>query len=286
MLLSSLLLFMVSCESDSIENTNAVITGYKYTSTTDYPDPALPDYSRIVIGNLSNGKLFSETTEEFVNGVSQGTPTTEQHFFYSNNRLDQRVFTDDLTVYYYYDTNNNLVGATGLFFGGAYVYERYVHQSNNTIYCERIDVPYNDPAAIVSMRFILQLNSDGNIIAASTDTGLNGVGQNIHTYTYSSGNLTSMQKPDGTVVNLSYSAVIDTYSYLQELSCGKQVLLFTSAADFAGGYIQTISELRYSKNVNSQDFSTGTYLLMPDGFYNKKTTFDGSHTMETEFFFN
>ena len=153
---------MVSCESDSIENTNSVISGYKKTLMIDYADPALPDYDSIVIGNLLNGKLFSETYETFLNVVSQGAPTTVQRYFYSNNHLEQ-------------------------------------------------------------------------------------------------------------------------------LSCGKQVMQFPRASYFSLGFM-IASHAIYSKNVTSDEFAGSTYLIMPDGFYNKKTTTNTSsfenHSEELKFFFN
>lgn len=295
MLVCSLVLFIVSCTTDSVENTNAVVTGYKYTSTSDFSDPAIPDYSSVVIGNLLNGKLYSETTEEFSNGVSQGAAVTEQRFFYSNNLLEHRVMSDK-TVYYYYDTNSNLIGATGVFPAtptspAGYIYERYVHQPNNVVFCEHISLPYNDPNAVAGNRRILQLDANGNVISGGEDFDMDGVATNIYSYTYSNDNLVAMQKPDGTIVSFSYSTVIDTYGHLEKLSCGKQVLQFPCAFVFTDGIPAAIVSLpKYSKNVSSDEFLASVYQLMPDGFYNKRTTSNpssfGSHTEEMEFFFN
>lgn len=83
MLLCGLLLLTVSCTTDSVENTNQHVIGYKYTLENNYNDPAISDYKLVTIGNLSNGKMFSETSEAISNGVSLGPPTTEQIFFIS-----------------------------------------------------------------------------------------------------------------------------------------------------------------------------------------------------------
>ncbi len=292
-LVFSLLLFIVSCESDSIENTNPIITGYKITSITDYTNPAQPDYESIVIGNLLNGKLFSETTEEFLNGVSQGTPTTIQRYFYTGNRLDQRFSGNNLMEYFYYDANGNLIGSKGVLISPATTtYGRYVYQPNNVVYCETLNLPYNDPNAIASNRIILQLNSDGDVVSAGTDADMDGVAANIYTYSYADGNLVQIQKPDGTIENFSYSNVINTYNYLEQSSCGKQVMQFPNASAFSLGFIYS-SALIYSKNITLDEFagSTGsTYLVMPDGFYNKmmstNTSSFGNNSLELEYFFN
>lgn len=288
---------MVSCESDSVENVNSEITGYKLTYDFNYDDPAASDTKTVTIGNLSDGKLFSETTEQFVNGVSQGVPTTNQRFFYVNNRLDHKVSVG-MTVYYYYDANGNLVGATGTIAGFGpsspeqHLYERYVHLANNIIYCESVSLPYNDPNTVVGSRKILQRDAEGNVISAGIDPDLDGIASNVYHYTYNDGDLISMQKPDGSVVNVAYSNVIDSYSHLEEFSCGKQVRQFPCAHVFANGNISAYHNLRYSKHVPSDDVVQNNYQLMPDNFYFKKTFtsndvfgLPGQRTEETEFFF-
>lgn len=295
MLLCSLLLFMASCETDSVENTNQDVIGYKYTTESNYDDPALSDYKTITTGNLFNGKLFSETSETFINDVGQGS-ATEQSFFYSNNRLSMRKGAN-MDIYYFYDNNDNLIGASGVLPGtlpnSGGIYERYVHQSNNIVYCERLNLPYNNPNAVISNRNIVQRNTDGEVIAAGRDADLNGIMDSQHNYTYSNGNMTSLQKPDGTVITFNYSSVIDTYSHLQELSCGKQVLQFPCANTYANGHVPGFLSLKYSKNITSDDLLLEIYQVLPSNFYFKRNVSEtmvgpnqGTRNAEMEYFFN
>jgi hypothetical protein len=295
MLVSSLVLFMASCETDSVENTNQNVIGYKYTTESNYDDPGQSDYKIVNTGNLFNGKLFSETAETFVNGVSQGS-STEQNFFYSNDLLSMRK-GGTMDIYYFYDTNGDLTGATGVLPGtlisSGGIYERYVQQPNNIVYCERVDLPYNNPNAMIYSRNILQRNSDGEVIAAGRDADLNGVMDSQHMYTYVNGNMTSLQRPDGTVITFNYSSVVDTYSYLQELSCGKQVLQFPCAQTYALGHVSGLLSLKYSKNVTSDDLLLQNYQVLPSNFYFKRNLSEtmvgpiqGVRTTEMEYFFN
>ena len=64
---------------------------------------------------------------------------------------------------------------------------------------------------------------------------------------------------------------------------------FPRTSYFSLGFM-IASHAIYSKNVTSDEFAESTYLIMPDGFYNKKTTTNtpsfGNHSEELEFFFN
>ncbi|MES2746755.1 MAG: hypothetical protein V4648_00155 [Bacteroidota bacterium] len=291
MLLGSLLLFMVSCETDSVENTNQNVIGYKYTSETIPTDPALPHYFSETIGNLQNGKFYTETKTIYLNGVQSGTSVTTQRYFYSNNRLDH-FDRGDMMIYYYYNSDGDLIGCTGISTNppGGTLYERYIHLPNNVVYCENMNLPYNDPNAVAGYRKILHLDNDGNVISAGSDPDMDGVAVNIYHYTYVNENLDAMQRPDGTVVTFAHSNVINTSRYLMELSCGKQVMCLPCATIFANGYAFGLSQGTYSKNLTSQEFSGSAFLVMPNGFYNKKTNVtnepNGSHTEILEYFFN
>lgn len=290
MLLSSMLLFMTSCsDDDNIDTQNtAAISGYKITTISNYDDPAYNDYKRIITGNLSNGKLFSITTEFFTNNALISSETV-QRYFYTNNLLTHIVLGGNYGDDYFYDSQNRFVGATRLYDDASTMYYRFVHQNATTVYCERTNLPYNDPTAVASSRMILNFDQEDNVTSAGFDNNFDGTPDNLYTYTYLNGNLTSMQKPDGTVINYNYENVIDSYYVLAENSYGKKVLRIICSESYCGG---SIDYLDNNLNETPQDVSEFTYQTLPNNFYNKKTKIEtltsptGVHTTETEFFFN
>lgn len=280
---------MVSCSNDDNETQSGdVITGYKITSTTDYDDSSLPDYKMITTGILVDGKLHSESVEAFVNNVSTGPAITQQKYFYTNGLLSQVSLGGNFIDYFYYDNQNQLIGINRNYSGGQTLNYRFIHQSNNTVYCERLNLPYNDPNAIVSQRMILNFDENDNLISAGYDNDLDGVITNLYSYTYADNNLTSVQKPDGTIINYDYSSVIDTFNKLRELSYGKRVLRMICSENFCSG---DVFALKNSKNIDSQTIISEAYEILPNNYFNKRTRVESLYnpnaqlSYETEFFF-
>lgn len=85
-----------SCTNDSQENlnTDVVITGYKIQHFTS------PEFTFVTIGNTLNNKLFSETEETFINGVSQGQTTEQKYFYNDDGLLDHRILNEKITYFY------------------------------------------------------------------------------------------------------------------------------------------------------------------------------------------
>ncbi|HLP64511.1 hypothetical protein [Flavobacterium sp.] len=284
-----LILFLVSCSNDDNElQVSDVITGYKITSTTDYDDSSLPDYKMITTGILVDGKLHSESVEAFVNNVSTGPAITQQKYFYTSGLLSQVSLGGNFIDYFYYDNQNQLIGINRNYSGGQTLNYRFIHQSNNTVYCERLNLPYNDPNAEVSQRMILNFDQNDNVISAGYDNDLDGVITNLYNYSYTDNNLTSVQKPDGTIINYDYSGVIDTRNKLRELSYGKRVLRMICSENYCSG---NSFSLDYSKNINSNAIISEDYEVLPNNYYNKKTRVESlydpnaQNIEETEFFF-
>lgn len=283
------LLFLASCSNDDNEvQVSDVITGYKITSTTDYDDSSLPDYKMITTGILVDGKLHSESVEAFVNNVSTGPAITQQEYFYTNGLLTHIETSGTHQDDYFYDSQNRFVGAQRNYTSGGELNYRFIHQSATTVYCERLNLPYNDPNAVVSNRMILNFDGNNNVISAGFDNDLDGVITNLYSYSYVNNNLVSVQKPDGTIVNYDYSGVIDTNNKLRELSFGKRVLRMICSENYCNG---TVFDLNYSKNINSDAVISEAYEVLPNNYYNKKTKVtslynpNAQHTDETEFFF-
>lgn len=284
-----LVLFMASCSESNEETPNSdVITGYKITATSDYDDSGISDYKRIVTGVLVNGKLHTETSEAFINNISTGAPITNQKYFYTNDLLTQVNLGGNFVDYFYYNTQNQLIGVSRIYTGGQTLNYRFIHQTTSTVYCERINLPYNDPSATASSRMILNFDADNNVISAGYDNDFDGAITNLFTFTYVNDNLTSILKPDGSTETYNFSNVIDSMNRLREASYGKKVMRMICSENYCGG---NVNDLDYSKNINSLDVISETYETLPNNYYNKRTKIielfnpDGEFIEETEFFF-
>jgi hypothetical protein len=290
--LAIVIFVLASCSNNSDElvvNTNDVITGYKITTYSNYDDPSIDVYKTVENGNLVNGKLFSTTYEQFINEVSAGNPSTVQQYFYTNDLLTQIHVSPNYHDEYFYDNQNRFIGAKRIYVNGNILNYRFIHQNENVVYCERINLAYDDPSAVASNRMILTFDQDDNVVSAGYDTDFDGLITNLYSYTYENDNLGSMQKPDGSIVTYDYSTVIDNFGFLREASYGKKVLRMICSENFCGG--QAIN-LHYSKNLIPQDLIEENYEVLPNNFYSKKTKTEsqanpnGQHITETEFYFN
>jgi len=183
------------------------------------------------------------------------------------------------------------VGATAVTPSGN-LYERYTYNANNSVYCESINLPYNDPGAQVNHRNILQFDSNNEVILAGKDLNYDGVMDNINSFNYTNDNLTSITYYNGTVQTFDYSNVIDNFNLITQNSYGKKVTRLICSGSFCGlNY-----DLKYSKNILTQDFSLANYQVLPTNYYEIKTTtennFDpntgitGIITNSSQFYFN
>lgn len=285
----------ISCTSDSKNATTAVtIKGYKITTINTYEDASNPTYKMETTGNLQNGKLFSETYETFIGGVSQGTPVTIQHYFYEGNLLsstDIDFFTSTGKVadrkYFFYDKVQNLVGLNWDL--GNKQYFRFKHISNTVVYFERITLPYNDTSAQVIYRNIIEFDQNNNVIKAGRDNDLDGIVDNQYQYFYTNDNLTSVHKPDGSMITFEYSNVIDNFSVLNNNSYGKKVLGLLCSEAYALCFKDVY---KHSNNLLKQDLLNETYEVLDGNYYKKKTLTQYLEYLKlnnittTDFFFN
>ncbi len=296
----SVCLISLSCDNDSQkssidDNANnevpqVVMTGYKINSLSDYSENGVPHtYQKKTIGNLLNNKLFSETGEVFIDGVSQGTQTI-QNYFYTGNLLTKRSVEGDV-IYFFYDANQNLIGLKWeKAINGVTVLTnyRFSYHPNNVAFVEKIFHPYDDPAAVIWRRTIVQLDGNNNIIKAGKDVNLDGVMDGVNQFFYTNDNLTSLQKSDGTVVSFEYSNVIDNFMVLNYNSYGKKVLRLLDSEWHAS---PMYNDFGASKNLKNQELLDATYEVLGNNYYKKKTMHsvypqnDAENTTSTEFFF-
>ncbi|MGH2665697.1 hypothetical protein [Flavobacterium sp.] len=290
-------LVLLSCDNDSHDNnitSDVVITGYRVDRQSAFPDANGPGtYRQITLGNVVDNKLFSESKEVIYNGISQGVHT-KQHYFYSNGLLTVSDVNFDKQELFY-DSNQNLIGlkwtrlsSNNNVSNDFQLYYRFSYHPNNIVFVERVTLPYNDPAAVVERRSIVQFDSDNNIIKGGRDNNLDGVMEYENQFFYTNGNLTSIQKNDGSTVNFDYSNVIDNYMVLNYNSYGKKVYKLMSSEGYSMFFN---SDSGHSKNLTSQELSDGTYEVLGNNFYKKKTVTESfpdnnAHsTTTTEFFF-
>lgn len=214
------LLFACSNDSDvkSNESTTEMIRYEEHVKSVSQ-DASIPTYEKIAINNLQNGKLFSVTHEVFLNGASQGTSGTNQHYFYKNNLLSSVVFDNDVRGFYY-NGKNELIGADRKLTGN--IYYRFVHQSDKVVFCEKLDLPYDDSSAKISHRYILEFDDNNNVVKAGLDSDLDGVMDYVNQYFYDNDNLVSAQMSNGNSHTYDYSSVINNFNVLDDNTFGKK----------------------------------------------------------------
>lgn len=284
---------LVSCSNDSNSDSNAEaqITGYEVRSKSVFQDVTLPSFEQVTIGNLEHGKLYSETVENFSNGISQGSPITTQTYFYNGDLLVSQIDTHgyDRVRDFYYDASDRMVGAKMTLNGSVVNYYRFVYVTDNIIYFEKIALPYNDPATTILSRNIIEFDGNDNIIKAGRDANLDGIVENQNLFSYVNNNLASITKADGTVQNFDYSNVIDSFMVLNDKSFGKRNLRIVESEDYVA--ISTLTRFQ-SLNVLSQDLINYGYAVLSTNYYKKKTVIRastepaGQNTTTTEFFFD
>lgn len=285
-------LFVISCSSDSDSSSipNSQILGYELRSKSVFENGVTPTIESLTVGNLQNGKLFSETVQNFIGDVSQGSPVTTQTYFYSGDLLVSQIdnSTDRLRDFYY-DATQRIIGAKMTIENSSVNYYRINHVSDNVIYFERTSLPYNDAATVILSRNIIEFDENDNIIKAGRDANLDGIAENENQFFYVDNNLTSITKFDGTIQNFSYSNVIDSFMALNDKSYGKKNLRIIGSE----GYVVLGPQAKFqSKNILSQDLLENTYDVLSTNFYKKKTVVKNygepqlQNTTTTEFFFN
>ena len=287
-----MIFFLASCSSDgnSSSSSDSQITGYELRSKSVFEDVGTPTYETVTIGNLQNGKLFSETVESFVGDMSQGNPVTTQTYFYNGDLLVSQIDrSSDRVRDFYYDATQRMIGAKMTIQNLNVNYYRIIHVAENVIYFEKTTLPYNDAAATILSRNIIEFDENDNIIKAGRDTNLDGIAENENQFSYVNNNLVSITKYDGTVQIFEYSNVIDSFLVLNDKSYGKKNLRIIESEE----YVALSQQAKFqSKNVLSQDLLDYAYAVLVTNFYEKKTVVRnsiepaGQNIITTEFFFD
>jgi hypothetical protein len=287
-----MIFFLASCSSDgnSSSSLDSQITGYELRSKSVFEDVGTPTYEMVTIGNLQNGKLFSETVESFIGDVSQGNPITTQTYFYNGDLLVSQIDNsgNERVRDFYYDAADKLVGAKMTMENSSVNY-RIIHVSQNVIYFEKTSLPFNDVAATIVSRNIIEFDENDNIVKAGRDANLDGIAENQNQFSYVNNNLVSITKYDGTVQNFEYSNVIDSFLVLNDKSFGKKNLRIIESEN----YVALGQQMKFqSKHVLSQDLLDNVYDVLSTYFYKKKTVTresaapNGQSIITTEFFFD
>lgn len=287
-----MIFFLVSCSSDgnSSSTSDSQITGYELRTKSVFEDVGTPTYEVVTTGNLQNGKLFSETVENFIGDASQGNPVTIQTYFYNGDLLVSQIDrSGDRVRDFYYDAMHRMIGAKMTIENSSVIYYRINHVTENVVYFEKTSLPYNDVAATILTRNIIEFDENDNIIKAGRDVNLDGIAENQNQFSYVNNNLASIVKFDGTVQNFEYSNVIDSFLVLNDKSYGKKNLRIIESE----AYVALNQQAKFqSENVLSQDVLDNTYDVLSTNFYKKKTVVRnsiepaGQNIITTEFFFD
>ena len=170
-----------------------------------------------------------------------------------------------------YDSNTVALAGPLFFENGPVLYYRFVDQSNNVYFHERISLPHTDPDTEIKQRTIIELNNDGRIIAAGRDADLNGTIDNIRAFTYSSeGNLLTATDNNETIT-ISYSNIIDTENYIQNEMIGVRNNSIINSESYSTNPLDGLYTNSGSFNVSTQETTSATYEMNASNFYTKIT---------------
>lgn len=281
-----------SCESDSSEGSNhqTVITGYTVTRDSQFTNVSggLSTSKSITTFLMNNNRLLSGSMEVFIDGVSTGVSTIIDYTYQDSLLTSVDEPQNGGRREFYYDANSKLIGVKMTFYQQDRFY-RLVYLTNNVVYLERISAPYNDMAAQILRRNIVVFDNDDNIVQAGVDMDLDGVVENVNTYTYSDNNLVNANL-NGNLHTFQYSTMINNKGYIKDATFGKRNLRLINAELYSYGIIQS-PEFDYlnSQNLLSSEINNGTDEVRSDNFVKKHISTElfpeGATVTTTEYFF-
>ncbi|HCY80721.1 MAG TPA: hypothetical protein DHV22_03510, partial [Xanthomarina gelatinilytica] len=188
----ALSLLFPACSSDDDNNQqqeetiqlDPVITGAKITYLGIPEDPNLDVIKSIYTTTVNNNKKQLMVREFFRDNISYGITTQEIYEFNASGTVAvfSREGANGQTVReYFYDDQQRLIGAN-LGAETPYRYFRFPQISENITYFEEISLPYNDPNAEVSSRYIIQFDENDNIIKAGKDFDFDGNMDSVNSF--------------------------------------------------------------------------------------------------------
>lgn len=274
-----LIITSYSCSSDDTKSNtddepmadiliNSEITNYTYTAN----DPKDDNWAIRYTISLDENKYSTGTKDFFVNDEPTSSTIGTAYLYNDAGFITNEISsTDDYSREYFYDSNNNLIAANQHLPGGAINYFRFISQSNNVYYHERLTLPHSDPATEIERRIIFKLSNQELITSAGRDTDLDGVLDHEHTFTYSAeGNLLSVSDANETIT-ITYTDIIDTASYIQEQMFGRRNFSIIHAETFGRSSLTEIIKNSHSYHVSTTEEAMAEFEVNEDGFYTMKT---------------
>lgn len=288
----AMLFIFASCSNDDspvpmpiANNSNRVFDHYTVALNIAGTNPN-HTFRTFTTANLLDGKFFSETEEQFINGVSQGE-FTNQRYFYENDLLVKRAYDDDVRDFFY-DAQGRLIAVNWQYGTVTNRYYRFVYNGNK-VFFERLSLAYNHPATQIQDRVILEFDANENVTKAGRDTDLDGNFNAYNAFDYSAdNNLTVVHKDDGATFNIGYSPIKDNFAQLAFNTFGKKNLMVYQAECYAYAGVRP-QDLRQSPNLRDTD--TQEALIETQGlpYYFRKTetltSSDSESTIVTTFYF-
>lgn len=288
--LAGFAMLLFSCSDDDAttvpisNNADAVFDYYTVESTSTQTATGSTS-GFFVTANLQDEKFFSETRENFLNGVGQGQ-STEQHYFYEDGLLVKRVYPGDIREFTY-DAERRLI-AIHWQFNDNHLYYRMVYQTDGRIYFERLTLPNDDPATTIAFRNVIELDANDNVVKAGRDTDLDGVANWYNTFGYNAdGNLTSIfNYSSGTTTTIDYAPIKDNFAQLQINTHGKKNLMVYQAECYTNLIVDDMRQSPDLRMIDTQEALIETQGL-PYYFRKTKTTTsaDVENVTVTTFYF-
>lgn len=292
---------MISCSDAPVTLDDVSFSYYTIEIKQDYDSADAEDTQSLQKGYLEDNKLMSIYQVE-ANSLEKELA----HYEYENGllRLYSSINGEEI---YFYDNQNRIVGVEKKYIDLNRIdYERFIYKPDNVVYCEKLNLPYNDSNAKITWRNILEFDSNNNVVKAGYDDDLDGDLENVNgsmfnVFEYKNNNLVI----DGSELIYGYKDVKDNFSFIYDNTYGKKNRRVLSSDYFSTGYFYNVNSssgvfnifhgISFNQNIVNTQFDDGTiYDVLNSKFYNQRYTnleFGayvnvGNETTTTHFFFN
>ncbi|MDR6300274.1 hypothetical protein [Mesonia maritima] len=296
-ILSAFILF--SCNSDDDDDdddvdstTNPTVSSLTINSFKETIDrPAIDgyeSYKEITAGDIVQNKFMNYTVETYFDDELK-EDNQYNYFIYQNEKTTEfypiSEKTQGTTQQLFYDNNSKL---SGIYWEKINRYYRIIHNGNNIDYFERLTGSLENPNTEVIIRHILKFDNNDNVIKAGIDQDLDGVMDFENKFIYDeSNNLTTIEMANGTTVNISYSSIKNTKSFVLDNSFGKRVRRLFCSEVYGSSMTEAIENLEHSTHLTNKDLSSAISIETNQANFYTKYQREGyenaTHTIE--FFF-
>lgn len=284
--LFSIFLFILSCSTveDPVEiSQNNQIVGYKNMVESHSINLSNPINCKTeTIGVVQGGKLHQVYEDFYLNNMLQSHKVLSNYVYESGNLISTELINPDNLESdvrnFNYDNQNRIISGERIN-SNSIIYYRFVYPNANTVYSERLTLPYDNPDAAIVKRVIGVFNGN-KLVNAGFDSNLDGVIENQISYSYNGEDISSVSVNSQTIM-LEYSNIKNTMNILYDDTFGYKNRRIICLETFCGSQISDffIENLyKYTKHLSLNEINGFTYETLPNNLYNKKSKSENVYT--------